>query len=374
MHFFAGVLIPFFTIWGGITFTQVMILQAIFTISLFFLEIPTGVIADKFGRKVSLSLAGLVGAIGLLVYASYPNFWIFALGEFILAISAALISGADQAIIYDSLREIRKEKSSKEIFGRLNSVGLFALMIAAPIGSLISYYFGLRVVMLSTAVPMIIITLFALMLKEPEIGRKLAKKRDYAKTLIRGIKYFKNHKILRLMTADYISISVLAFFLIWIYQVKLQSLGIEIGIFGFIHSAIVISQIIILNTFSRFEDMFGGRRKYLLYSAILTGLGFIIISIAKTFTFALIGMIIVAAFGLTRKPLFQNYMNKYINSGERATVLSTISMFYMLSMATVDIILGFLVDINLTYTLALVGLAIIIFGIISRLEEKYLID
>jgi len=57
-----------------------MILQAIFTLSVFFLEIPTGVVADKFGRKISLSLAGLISAGGFLIYASYPNFWIFALG------------------------------------------------------------------------------------------------------------------------------------------------------------------------------------------------------------------------------------------------------------------------------------------------------
>ncbi len=373
-NFLSAILIPFFTLWGGLNFKQIMILQAIFTFSIFLLEIPTGVLADKLGRKVSLSLAGLATAIGFLIYASYPNFWIFALGEFILAISASLISGADQAMVYDSLREIKKEKQSKKIFGRFNSIGLLALMVAAPIGSLIAKYFGLRAVMLAMLFPNLIMFIFALTFKEPEIGRKISKKRSYLKTFKRGFSYFRCHKILRIMAIDYISISTLAFFLIWVYQVKLQALNIDIGKFGFVHSAIVIVQILVLNTFVKFEKLFGGKKKYLFYSAILTGAGFIIIGLAQSFVIVILGILLAAAFGLTRKPLFNSYMNKYITSNERATVLSTISMFYMLTMAVIDIILGYFVDLNLAYTLVAVGLIIIGLSIISKIEEEYLID
>jgi len=141
---FAGVLIPFFTIWGGISFAQIMVLQAIFTFSMFLLEVPTGVIADKFGRKTSLVLSGLVTGIAILVYASYANFWIFALGEVLFAVGSTLASGADSALIYDSLKQIGKEKKSKSIFNRTESVGLLAMMISAPLGSLVAKYIGIN--------------------------------------------------------------------------------------------------------------------------------------------------------------------------------------------------------------------------------------
>ena len=143
LHFFAGILVPFFTIWGGITFAQIMILQAIFTFSIVLFEVPTGAVADRFGRKTSMFLAGIVGFIGLMVYVLYPSFWIFALGETILGLSATLMSGADQALLYDSLKQSKKEKQSKKIFGRWGTMSLIGLMIAAPIGSLIAKYFGL---------------------------------------------------------------------------------------------------------------------------------------------------------------------------------------------------------------------------------------
>ncbi|MEK6760305.1 MAG: MFS transporter [Nanoarchaeota archaeon] len=373
-HFFAGILVPFFTIFGGINFVQIMILQAIFTISIFLLEIPTGVLADKFGRKISLALAGFIGMIGFLIYASYPNFWAFAMGEFTLATSASLISGADQSLFYDSLREIRKEKTSKKLFGRLNSIGLFGLMIAAPIGSLLALHFGFRTVMLLMSIPMLLTAFIALTFKEPEIGRKLSKGRSYTKILSRGITYFKNHKTLRIMAFDYVSISVFAFFLIWVYQLKLQSLGVEIGIFGFVHSALVLVQIIVLNTFISFEKLVNGKRRYLLFSAILTGFGFILIALASTFFVAFFGIMIVGAFGLTRRLIFQNYINKHVNSSERATVLSTVSMLYMFSMTIMNVVLGYFVEINMTYTLFALGLIIIALGIFSKLEEEHLID
>ena len=49
-----GVMIPFFTIWGRITFVEVMLLQSYFTFIIFLLEIPSGAIADFFGRKWAL--------------------------------------------------------------------------------------------------------------------------------------------------------------------------------------------------------------------------------------------------------------------------------------------------------------------------------
>ena len=74
-----GVLVPFFLEWGKISFTQIMILQSFFVFSKFILEIPTGAIADYFGRKTSIIFSALVMSIAVFVYSSYPNFYIFLL-------------------------------------------------------------------------------------------------------------------------------------------------------------------------------------------------------------------------------------------------------------------------------------------------------
>ena len=92
LHFFSAVLVPFFTDWGKISFFQIMILQSIFTLGVFFLETPTGVIADKLGRRTSVAAGTLISALGFLIYASYPSFAVFIIGEIVLALGCALIS------------------------------------------------------------------------------------------------------------------------------------------------------------------------------------------------------------------------------------------------------------------------------------------
>lgn len=62
--FFSAVLIPFFTKWGGISMTQVQLLQSWFMLWIFIMEVPTGAIADFFGRKHSLCLGTIIIASG----------------------------------------------------------------------------------------------------------------------------------------------------------------------------------------------------------------------------------------------------------------------------------------------------------------------
>ena len=168
LHFVAGVLVPFFLNWGKISFTQITILQAFFLFSIFILEIPTGTISDYFGRKTSLILATLVTCIGALIYSSFPNFYLFFLAEFMWALGSTLLSGADQALVYDSLKQENNEKESKKIFGKFNSFKLIGIMIAAPLGSIIATKIGLRYTVMFMAVPYFFAFIIACFFTEPK--------------------------------------------------------------------------------------------------------------------------------------------------------------------------------------------------------------
>ena len=258
MHFFAGVLIPFFTEWGRITFAEIMILQGIFTVSIFLMEVPTGAIADKFGRKISLALCGFVVGIAVIIYGSFQNFWIFAFTEFLFGTGFALLSSADQAIVYDSLRELGEENTSKRILRRYHSIGVVAIAIAAPIGSLIAKYMGVRYSMLLMFVPFFAASLVAMTFKEPRIGRE-NQSQGYFKPIIDGAKYLKGHANLRILVFDYVSISVLSFFIVWVYQYALDRLGVPISWFGFVCTAMTLSQVLVLNGFEGSTGFLGAK-------------------------------------------------------------------------------------------------------------------
>lgn len=372
LHFIGGVLIPFFLDWGRISFFQIMLLQSWFVLWVLILETPTGAIADHFGRKPSLIIAAMLHAIGVLAYVGLQNFYVFMLGEFIWAFGLAMMSGADESMVYDSLKVMKKEKYSKKILGRFGSIEMLGIMVGAPIGSVIAATLGLRWTMLLMAVPFSLAFLVALTLREPI--RRSAVKINYSETLTKGIRYFYSHKILKILAFDGIAIAVLAFLIIWTYQLVLRDLGISIAYFGVVTAIMMGLQAVIMSNFGLLEKIAGSKKNYLSLSALIPGIGFILLGFSRNIAFSVILIALIAGFGLSRYVLVSNYMNKYIKSKIRATVLSTASMVESLGLAIMYLVVGLLAEWSLNYTLIIIGVLCVIVAIVSRVEEGHLID
>ena len=103
LSFFGAVSVPYFLDWLQVDYTRIFILEAWFIFWIVLLEIPTGVIADKYGRNISLGLGALFFAIDLFMFGTTKNYYVLYLAEFLGALGYALTSGADKAFIYDSL-------------------------------------------------------------------------------------------------------------------------------------------------------------------------------------------------------------------------------------------------------------------------------
>jgi len=366
-------MIPFFTDWGGISFIQIMFLQSWFMLWIFILEIPTGAIADYWGRKQSITLACFVNAIAALIYASIPNFFIFLIGEFLWALSAALLSGAEEAFVYDTLKKIKKTKKSKKIFGSVESFKLTGIMIGAPLGSIIASYFDLRSPMLFASIPLMTAFFISLTLKEPKTRRKIESRR-YISILKGGIKFFYKNKILKILALDMIVIAAISYFIIWLYQPMLIQANVDIIYFGFVHAAFVVSQILVLNNFERIENLLRSKKRLIFFSSLITGIMFVIGGLTSFIPLVLMVIILAGGFGLSREVLFASYMNKFIPSSKRATVISTVSMIKRFVLVIINPFVGLMVDWSLSYTLIILGIIAIVFSTVSRVEESHLID
>ncbi len=373
LHLIGGVLVPFFLDWGGISFTQTMLLQSFFVLLIFVLEVPTGAVADYLGRKVSILLAALSLSLATLVYSYTPDFRVFLAGEFLWALGFALLSGADQAIVYDSLKEMEAEKESKKIFGRFNSFETAAYMISAPIGSVVAATLGLRYTMMLMAAPFFVAVIVALTIKEPE-RRQEKEPRRYLETVFSGIKYFNTHRILKILTFDKVSIGALTFFVVWTYQVLLKQQGVPLVYFGLIHAAMTGIQIPVMINFERLEKILGSKKRYLVGSALLTGTAFIILGINTHVPVTVVLLLVISGFGMSRQVLFQNYLNKHIESHNRATVISTVSMIETCTMGLLYPLAGLMVEWSLSSFLIIIGVGIAVCSLTARTKEEHLID
>jgi len=373
LHFFSGVLVPFFTDWGKISFFQITLLQTWCIVCSFLLEIPTGVIADFVSRKSSIILACLISTIGVLIYTYNPSITYFMLGELFLALSAALYSGAREALIYDSLKANGQENLVKKVFSKSKTYQMAGMLISAPIGSIIAAYLGLRWTMMLIAIPSSLALLISLTFIEPKVTEE-NKHTSYLEIMKSGFKYFRNHKILQTLVCDEIMVSTMCFFLIWSYQQLLKQMNVNLIYFGIIHAMFCEVEILVMNNFERLEKLFGSKCRYLTFSAIISGLAFIFLGVNTYLIPAIIGIYIISGFGITRSVLISSYTQKHIESHNRATVISLIAMLRKIMIAICYPIVGLLVEWSLSYLFVILGCIIIAFSLCTKTKEEYLID
>ena len=107
MHFLSAVIVPFYTQWGGLTLAQMMAMNAWFMAWNFALEVPTGAVADVFGRKWSMVLGALCAAVAALVYVATHSIGVFLAAEVLYAVAYTLVSGADDALAFHQLATLR---------------------------------------------------------------------------------------------------------------------------------------------------------------------------------------------------------------------------------------------------------------------------
>jgi len=108
---------------------------------------------------------------------------------------------------------------------------------------------------------------------------------------------------------------------------------------------------------------------------MILGIGLIIMGFTNYAPLAIVAIVIGGGFGLGRKPAFSSYFNKHIkSSSERATVLSSLSMFKTFVIAIANLGIGYALGLSIDYTLAFLGLFTIIFAALFRIQENYLLD
>jgi len=353
--FFSAVLVPFYTQWGKIDQAKIQLLQSWFMFWLFLLEVPTGVVADYFGRKYSLALGALIFGLGVFVYSSFPRFEVFLLGEFLAATGAALTSGADEALLYDSLKEAGKENEAQKFFGFAETFRLIAILFSAPLGGLIASRFGLNFPMKFSALPLLVAAGIILVVKEPQKGFQSESGR-YWEIFKEGLSFFVKEKRFKILVVNGVLVSSASYFVIWFYQPLLQKINFPIIYFGLVHSLLSLSQVLVSANFAKLEKMFGSPRNYLRGSALITGFFFILVALFPRLETIFLFIIFSGGVGLTRMVYVSACLQKFIPSTQRATIVSSTSMFRRFFLMFLNPIVGFAAIKSPFLTLLFLGL------------------
>ncbi len=106
---------------SGINFTQLSIVLGFWSVGIILLELPSGAFADRYGRKLTIIISRISYLFGLLIFIIFHNFWGFIAGMLFWSINESFMSGAEEALLYDFLKDNKKENLFNKVLA-LSSV------------------------------------------------------------------------------------------------------------------------------------------------------------------------------------------------------------------------------------------------------------
>lgn len=119
----------------GLTLGQVLLFEAVFAAITVAAEVPTGMVADRFGRRLSLLASGILTALGITVFGLAGSFELLLLAFALFGVGLSLMSGADDAMLFDSLTPLGRGGEFARLAGRLNAMAWGANAVTAMIGA-----------------------------------------------------------------------------------------------------------------------------------------------------------------------------------------------------------------------------------------------
>lgn len=159
----------------GFNVAGISLLLAIWSVPCVILEIPSGILADRWSRKNMLALGAFLKALCYLTWLLSKNFYFIALGFIFWGISSTLRSGAEEALLYDSLVLEKRESSFDRIYGRGRFLSGASNILAAVTGGIIGKKYGYDTALILSVLSGLITTAVAFSFKEANLYKKQKK-------------------------------------------------------------------------------------------------------------------------------------------------------------------------------------------------------
>lgn len=350
----------------GLSLTEVMLLQGIYSLSVALFEIPSGYIADIFGRKQTIVFSTIFSFIGYLVFSFYGGFYAFAIAQILVGIGGSLMSGSDSALIYDTLLETESKSSYTKIEGRNYAIGNFSEALAGVLGGFLAVSSIYLPIYVQTTILFFSIPI-ALTLVEPTMHEENKLDRSF-KAIMEVVKFsMVDSKKLRWLIIYSSAMGVATLSMAWFAQPFFKEVGVPLAYFGILWAGLNFSAG--LTSFNAHQfDKKENNYKMLIYLSLAMFISFVLLG----FNNSMYGLFFIFIIYLLRgivTPILRNAINVNTTSNKRATVLSIRSFIIRISFAICAPILGYIAE-NYALSTSFYVLAIVVgsFSLLASLR------
>ncbi len=352
---------------AGLNNTEAFSANAFFTAGMLLFEIPTGIVADTWGRKLSYLLGALTLAITTALYLwlwyLHASFWPWAIVSIFLGLGFTFFSGAFEAWLVDAFTAMNYKEGLETVFAHAQIVEGAAMLVGSVAGGVVAQFSNLGIPYLFRIATFIVTFVLASFLMR-DIGFTPSRTKEVIKgakeVWKNSLKYgLKKPSVRWIMLAVPFTngVMIYAFYAMQPYLLKLYGDAKAYSIAGLAAAIISASQIVGGLLAPYIKVLFTYRTKAMCLITLLGAIILALIGIASTFTLVILLLI---AFGLlfaAITPIRQIYLNGLIPSEQRATILSFDSLMGSGGAVFIQPILGKTADVWNYATSYVVGAA-----------------
>jgi MFS family permease len=343
-------------------FSTILFLYAVDTVFQTLLEIPSGVLADRIGRRPILMLGSLAQAAGFAIIAVGGSIPLYVIGMAFHGTALAFVSGADSAFIYDTLAAAGREDEFKQVEGRAYMYNLLGWGGAGLLGGFVAEKSMAAPFVLSAITSLMAFFVIATCIEPPRrmIRSSMRQLTTEALAVVR-----RNPRV-RAM----IIFSSILFGLLLVghkfSQPYLQMAGIDLKMFGVIYFVWLMFAAAASNYSDRIEKRMGPVL-YFLILPVLAGLPFLYWGWRQSLLGAVLAVTHQVVWGSLR-PQMAGLINSEVGASVRATVLSMAGLGSSLVYVLAALLIGSVADRQgLPAGLLYLGAAMIAAGIIAAI-------
>jgi len=316
----------------GLSLTQVGLLEGVAWTITAFLEVPTGAIADRWGRKASIAVGAFLYGLAMFLILAEALSPAFLLGYALWNSSTAFVSGADSALLYDSLKADGRAAEAAKQSGRYAAIQQASQGIASLVGAAIATI-DISICFVICGILGLAAAGLVLTIREPprlaEDGQEYL---GYWRNLKTAVRIAARRPVVRALVLLNATILVVP---LVVYYVLLQPYSLGVGLplaaLGVVVIAVQVSTVVASWLAFRAEGRFD------LTTVVAVALGVLIAATAVLAAApsipSLALMLAVALVPALLTPLLSARLNALIPSAQRATILSLGALLFELGLA-----------------------------------------
>ena len=288
------------------------------------MELPTGVFADLWGRRISCTIGAFLDAFGLILIVLMPSSLWIIIGTLIRAVGESAMSGANTALIYDTLKENNREAEYVKVASKEGIIVQISLVISTLTGGFL-YSINPTIPFLFTGISIFVSAFFYLNMKEPKIDTTKYSWTIYIQNTKSGVKELFKNTYTKYLSMYFLLVGGITWaWMTYSNLVFIDSMGFSESSQGVILSMFRIINAVIIGIFAvKFINFTKSHGAWV--HPIIMGLGSLLALIPINVVGSLAILLLMSASSL-RFNLLNKLTNEVFNSRHRATALSTLNL------------------------------------------------